>query len=93
MLAQANAAKQNVLSLLQGSPPLHQHLFLPKDYLGSPTVSLYTPWKEAELLSYLTAGWGGKLLSVIYSWNISTGLKLKFRGNKTVIVTGSYKYL
>ena len=37
---------------------LHQHLFLPKDYLGSPTVSLYTPWTEAEVLSHLTAGWG-----------------------------------
>ena len=37
---------------------LHQHLFLPKDYSGSPTVSLYTPWTEAEVLSHLTAGWG-----------------------------------
>ena len=37
---------------------LHQHLFLPKDYSGSPTVSLYTPWTEAEVLSHLTAGGG-----------------------------------
>ena len=33
----------------------HQHLFLPKDYSGSPTVSLYIPWTEAEVLSQLTA--------------------------------------
>ena len=37
---------------------LHQHLFLPKDYSGAPTLSLYTPWTEAEVLSHLTAGWG-----------------------------------
>ena len=37
---------------------LHQHLFLPKDYSGSPTVSLYTPWTEAEVHDHLTAGWG-----------------------------------
>ena len=34
------------------------HLFLPKDYSGSPTTSLYTPWTEAEVLTHLTAGWG-----------------------------------
>ena len=37
--------------------PPDQHLFLPKDYSGSPTVSLYTPWTEADVLSHLTAGW------------------------------------
>jgi len=42
---------------------LHQHLFLPKDYSGSPTVSLYTPWTEAEVLSHLTAGWGQNTIS------------------------------
>ena len=42
---------------------LHQHLFLPKDYSGSPTVSLYTPWTEAEVLSHLTAGWGSDAIS------------------------------
>ena len=42
---------------------LHQHLFLPKDYSGSPTVSLYTPWTEAEALSHLTAGWGQDTIS------------------------------
>jgi hypothetical protein len=37
---------------------IHQHLYLPKDYSGSPTVSLYTPWTEAEVLSHLASGWG-----------------------------------
>jgi hypothetical protein len=36
----------------------HQHLFLPKNYSGSPTTSIYTPWTEAEVLTHLTAGWG-----------------------------------
>jgi hypothetical protein len=36
----------------------HQHLYLPKDYSGSPTASLYTPWTEAEVLAHLTTGWG-----------------------------------
>jgi hypothetical protein len=36
----------------------HQHLYLPKDYSGSPTTSIYTPWNEAEVLTHLTAGWG-----------------------------------
>ena len=36
----------------------HRHLYLPKDYSGSPTASLYTPWTEEEILSHLTAGWG-----------------------------------
>ena len=36
----------------------HQHLYLPKNYSGSPTTSLYTPWTEAEVLSHLTTGWG-----------------------------------
>ena len=40
-----------------------QHLFLPKDYSGSPTVSLYTPWTEAEVLSHLTDGWGSDTIS------------------------------
>ena len=41
----------------------HQHLFLPKDYSGSPTCSLYTPWSESEVLSHLTAGWGEGVIS------------------------------
>ena len=41
----------------------HRHLYLPKDYSGSPTTSLYTPWNEAEVLSHLTAGWGEGAIS------------------------------
>ncbi|MDA8648142.1 hypothetical protein N9L40_04395 [Rhodobacteraceae bacterium] len=36
----------------------HRHLYLPKDYSGSPTASIYTPWTEAEVLAHLTTGWG-----------------------------------
>ena len=36
----------------------HRHLYLPKDYSGSPTTSIYTPWTEAEALSHLATGWG-----------------------------------
>ena len=36
----------------------HRHLFLPKDYSGTPTASIYTPWSEEEVLSHLTSGWG-----------------------------------
>jgi hypothetical protein len=36
----------------------HRHLYLPKDYSGSPTASLYTPWTESEVHSHLTTGWG-----------------------------------
>ena len=35
----------------------HRHLYLPKDYSGSPTTSLYTPWTESEVLTHLTIGW------------------------------------
>ena len=37
---------------------IHQHLFLPKDYSGSPTTSIYTEWLKPEVLAYLTVGWG-----------------------------------
>ena len=36
----------------------HQHLYLPKDYSGSPTTIIYTPWTKAEVLSHLATGWG-----------------------------------
>ena len=36
----------------------YQHLFLPKDYSGSPIASLYTPWTQAEVLAHLEQGWG-----------------------------------
>ena len=35
-----------------------QHLYLPKDYSGSPTASLYTLWTESDVLSHLATGWG-----------------------------------
>ncbi|MDB0020486.1 hypothetical protein N9E07_09215 [Planktomarina temperata] len=41
----------------------HRHLYFPKDYSGSPTSSLYTPWTEAEVLAHLTAGWGEGAIS------------------------------
>ena len=41
----------------------HQNLLLPKDYSGSPSVSLYTPWTEAEVFSHLTAGWRSATIS------------------------------
>ena len=47
----------------------HRHLFLPKDYSGSPTASIYTPWSEAEVLSHLTSGWGEDAI---------TGLQLEY---------------
>jgi len=36
----------------------HQHLFIPKDYSGSPTSSIYTEWSKEEAKAYLTTGWG-----------------------------------
>jgi hypothetical protein len=42
---------------------IHHHLFLPKDYSGSPATSLYTPWTEAEVLAHLTTGWGEGAIS------------------------------
>ena len=41
----------------------HRHLYLPKDYSGSPTTSLYTPWTEAEVLAHLATGWGEGAIS------------------------------
>ena len=36
----------------------HSHLFLPKEYSGDPHTSVFTPYTEAEVLSYLETGWG-----------------------------------
>ena len=47
----------------------HQHLYLPKDYSGSPTASIYTPWTEAEVLTHLATGWGEGTI---------TGLQLEY---------------
>ena len=54
----------------------HQNLFLQKDYSGPLTVSLYTAWTQAEVLSHLTSGKGSGTISDL-DWSISTGLKLK----------------
>ena len=37
---------------------IHQHLFLPKNYTGSPTSSAFKLWTEAEVLVHLELGWG-----------------------------------
>ena len=44
------------ITLLTSTTP--QHLFLPKDYSGSPTTSIYTEWTDDEAKAYLTTGWG-----------------------------------
>ena len=64
-LLKASVVKSCLNSLRTGikRTSTHQHLFLPKDYSGSPTTSLYTPWTEAEVLSHLTAGWGEGAIS------------------------------
>ena len=36
----------------------HHHLYLPKDYSGSLTTSIYTEWTHEEAEAYLTTGWG-----------------------------------
>ena len=36
----------------------HQHLFLPKNYTGSPINSVFTPWTLAEVETHLATGWG-----------------------------------
>ena len=43
----------------------HQHLFLPKDYSGSPTTSIYTPWTDEEAEDYLTTGWGSGAITEV----------------------------
>jgi len=35
----------------------HSHLFLPKNYSGDPYASVFTPYTEAEVLSFLETGW------------------------------------
>ena len=37
---------------------IHQHLFLPKNYTGSPTSSAFKLWTEAEVLAHLELDWG-----------------------------------
>jgi hypothetical protein len=59
-LLKASEVKSCLNNLRTGtnSSTTHQHLFLPKDYSGSPTNSIYTPWSKEEAEVYLTAGWG-----------------------------------
>jgi hypothetical protein len=59
-LLKASVVKSCLNNLRTGpnSSTTHQYLYLPKDYSGSPTTSLYTPWTEAEVLSHLATGWG-----------------------------------
>ena len=35
---------------------IHQHLFLPKDYSGSPITSIYTPWTSGKKATGFSAG-------------------------------------
>jgi hypothetical protein len=41
----------------------HRHLYLPKDYSGSPSTSIYTPWTEAEVFAHLATDWGEGAIS------------------------------
>ena len=70
----------------------HRHLYLPKDYSGSPPTSIYTEWTDEEAEAYLTMA-GVKVLSLSLILSIATGLSLKFRESNTVKGSGSYKYL
>jgi hypothetical protein len=36
----------------------HSHLFLPKNYSGDPSASVFNHHTEAEVLSFLETGWG-----------------------------------
>jgi hypothetical protein len=67
----------------------HHHLYLPKDYSGSPTASLYTPWTEAEVLAHLTTGWGEGAITQLkleYLYGPEPGVS----GSDTVKGSGSY---
>jgi len=66
----------------------HQHLFLPKDYSGSPTTSIYTPWTEAEVLSHLATGWGEGAITET-TMEYLYGPSLKFWESDTVKGIGS----
>ena len=36
----------------------YRHLLLPKNYTGSPTSSVFTPWTLTEVETHLATGWG-----------------------------------
>ena len=40
----------------------HQHLFLPKNYTGSPINSVFTARTLAETQTHLAAGWGAEAI-------------------------------
>jgi hypothetical protein len=42
---------------------IHRHLFLPKDYTGKPTSSVFKAWTDAEVLAHLEVGWGDGSIS------------------------------
>ena len=42
---------------------IQQHLFLPKDYNGKPTSSVFKTWTDAAVLAHLEAGWGAGSIS------------------------------
>ena len=42
---------------------IQQHLFLPKDYTGKPTSSVFKRWTDAEVLAHLEVGWGDGSIS------------------------------
>ena len=64
-LLKASVVKSCLNSLRTGikRKTTHRHLYLPKDYSGSPTSSIYTRWTEAEVHSHLATGWGEGAIS------------------------------
>jgi hypothetical protein len=42
---------------------VQQHLFLPKDYNGKPTSSVFKAWTDAAVLAHLEVGWGDGSIS------------------------------
>ena len=40
----------------------HSHLFLPMNYTGSPTVSVFTPWTLTGVQTHLATGWGAEAI-------------------------------
>jgi hypothetical protein len=65
------------------------HLYLPNDYSGSPTASLYTLWTEAEVLAHLATGWGEGAISNL-KLECLYGPEPEVSGSDTVKGSGSY---
>jgi hypothetical protein len=67
------------------------HLFLPKDYSGSPSSSIYTPWTDKEAKAYLTTGWGeGAITELKLEYLYGPETEVSGGGN-TVDVAKCYK--